>query len=149
MVTMRPSMWGRPDGLPAGPPPQLKLADSPESVRTARTYVREFVTWHAPEAPEELVYDIQLVTSELVTNAYRYGTEPGDFLLVVLAATPGKVRIEVHDPCRRRPRARAANADRERGRGLLLVGTLATDWGVADRPLGKVVWTEHVWPTDG
>ncbi|MFD9410907.1 ATP-binding protein [Streptomyces sp. NPDC059989] len=117
--------------------------------RTARTYVREFVTLQVPEVPEELLYDIQLVTSELVTNAYRYGTEPGDFLLVALTATPGRVRIEVHDPCRRRPRARAASFGRERGRGLILVSTLATDWGVADRPMGKVVWAEHVWPVRG
>ncbi|MFE3828411.1 ATP-binding protein [Streptomyces sp. NPDC059092] len=127
---------------PAGPPPQLLLVGAPESVRAARRYVREFVAYHLPDTGETCVDDLQLVVSELVTNAVRYGTEPGDSVLVVLAVTDTCVRVEVRDPVRRRPRFRVASQERDRGRGLLIVEALAECWGVADRPFGKAVWAE-------
>ncbi|MFJ2215097.1 ATP-binding protein [Streptomyces sp. NPDC101062] len=127
---------------PAGPPPQLLLVGAPESVRAARAYVREFVAFHVPDTGERHVDDLQLVVSELVTNAVRYGTEPGDSVLVVLVVTDACVRVEVRDPVRRRPRFRAASQERDRGRGLIIVEALAECWGVADRPFGKAVWAE-------
>ncbi len=64
--------------------------------------------------------------------------------MAVTASLSG-VRIEVHDPVRRRPRHKPRNPARRRGRGLLVVGALANSWGVADRPLGKIVWAEPAW----
>jgi anti-sigma regulatory factor (Ser/Thr protein kinase) len=127
---------------PAGPPPQLLLTGAPESVRIARAWVREFTGYHLPEATEERVDDVQLIVSELVTNSVRYGTEPGDSVLVVLAATAKHLRIEVHDPVRRRPHLKRATAQAVRGRGLFIVDTLAERWGVDDRPCGKTTWAE-------
>ncbi|MFE3742769.1 ATP-binding protein [Streptomyces sp. NPDC059134] len=127
---------------PAAPPPQLLLVGAPESVRAARAYVREFVAFHVPDTGERQADDLQLVVSELVTNAVRYGTEPGDSVLVVLAVTGTRVRVEVRDPVRRRPRFRVASQERDRGRGLIIVEALAECWGVADRPFGKAVWAE-------
>jgi anti-sigma regulatory factor (Ser/Thr protein kinase) len=71
------------------------LTGAPESVRIARAWVREFTGYHLPEATEERVDDVQLIVSELVTNAVRYGTEPGDSVLVVLAVTVKPFRVSV------------------------------------------------------
>ncbi|MEU7045416.1 ATP-binding protein [Streptomyces varsoviensis] len=129
---------------PTGPPPQLVLAGTPESVPAARAHAREFVGFHVPEAGREHLDDVLLVVSELVTNAVRYGTEPGDSLLVVLDAGPGRVRIEVHDTRRRKPRRRPESAARQRGHGLFIVDALA-EWGVGERPMGKIVWAVVRW----
>ncbi|MBP0456265.1 ATP-binding protein [Streptomyces bomunensis] len=129
---------------PDGPPPTALFAADPESARAARVFAREVVENRAPGAPADSVSDVQLVVSELVTNAIRYGTEPGDSLALIVDATPQRVRVEVHDPRRRRPAMRAESPDRQRGRGLFIVDTLA-QWGIDDRPFGKIVWAELTW----
>ncbi|MET9607086.1 ATP-binding protein [Streptomyces sp. NPDC006512] len=130
---------------PAEPPPVLVLAKHPESTHAARKYAREFVNYHVPGIPAGLRDDAVLIVSELVTNALRYGTEPGDFLRLVLDADPGRIRIEVHDPSRRRPHPKAESDERQRGRGLFIIEALAAGWGVEDRPMGKAVWVELRW----
>ncbi|MFJ1643944.1 ATP-binding protein [Streptomyces sp. NPDC088258] len=80
---------------------------------------------------------------ELVTQAIRDGSEPGDSVLVVLAVLPALVRVEVHDPVRRRPRFCATVSGQcVRGRGLFIVAAPAERWGVEDRPFGKRIWAE-------
>lgn len=125
-----------------GPPPILLLASEPESARAARKFVREYVGYHAPEASEDHVETVVLVTCELVTNSIRYGTEPDDLVRVVIDADDGRTRVEVHDPVRRRPRVRPESDQRDRGRGLLILDFLCHRWGVTDIPLGKAVWAE-------
>ncbi|MFF9350957.1 ATP-binding protein [Streptomyces sp. NPDC014734] len=134
----------------AGPPSTLLLASEPQSVRQARDFVRSFIGHHVPDAAGQHVDSVVLVTSELVTNAYRYGTEPGDMIRVVLDAECGRTRVEVHDPVRRRPRHQCASAERDpernRGRGLVILDALCPSlWGCGDRPLGKFVWAEIPW----
>lgn len=128
---------------PVEPPPQLLLTKDPESARAARRYAHEFISYHVPGIEADPMDDALVIVSELVTNALRYGTQPGDSLRLVLAAEPGSVRIEVHDPCRRRPRIRTASD--ERGRGMFIVSGLAQSWGVDERPMGKSVWAELRW----
>ncbi|MFI2211959.1 ATP-binding protein [Streptomyces sp. NPDC020141] len=123
---------------------RLVLPGLPESVGTARSYTRAFVADWMPGVTGEQLDDLRLIVSELVTNAVRYGTEPGDSLLVVLAVRDRTVRVEVHDPVRRVPRVRGESVERERGRGLRILGVLAR-WGIEERPLGKVVWAEPRW----
>ncbi|MFI1869428.1 ATP-binding protein [Streptomyces jumonjinensis] len=123
---------------------QLILVSAPESVGVARTYGKEFIDSHMPDASVEFVGDVQLVVSEMVTNAVRYGSEPGDSLLVVLDAGERRVRIEVDDSLRRVPQPMPESADHERGRGLVILGALAR-WGSDERPTGKVVWAEIPW----
>ncbi|MFJ2176701.1 ATP-binding protein [Streptomyces sp. NPDC087851] len=115
---------------------------APEVVSAARDFVRDVLAQEAPGLSDGQVDDVRLIVSELVTNAVRYGTEPGDSVLVVLAVTDACVRVEVRDPVRRRPRFRVASQERDRGRGLIIVEALAECWGVADRPFGKAVWAE-------
>ncbi|MBW8735918.1 MAG: ATP-binding protein [Streptomyces turgidiscabies] len=128
--------------LQVGPPPILLLASEPESARAARKFVREYVGYHVPEASEDHVETVVLVTCELVTNSIRYGTEPDDLVRVVIDADDGRTRVEVHDPVRRRPRVRPESDQRDRGRGLLILDFLCHRWGVTDIPLGKAVWAE-------
>jgi anti-sigma regulatory factor (Ser/Thr protein kinase) len=86
---------------------------------------------------------VVLATSELVTNAVRYGTEPGDSFRVMLDADGTRTRVEVHDPVRRHPHRRAESTERTRGRGLLILDALCPGaWGVEDAPMGKAVWAE-------
>ncbi|MFF9507278.1 ATP-binding protein [Streptomyces sp. NPDC014724] len=142
MVTMLPKQFERPCCQPsAGPPPQLMLAKADESPKAARDYAREFVEYHLPDTDPDHTDDVALVVSELVTNAVRYGTEPGDSLLLVLDATERRTRVEVHDTRRRTPAMKPESDERGRGRGLFIVEALA-EWGTGERPLGKFVWAE-------
>lgn len=122
---------------------KLLLDSEPQSVRIARDFVREYVENNAPDASIDHLDACVLVTSELVTNSIRYGTEPGDFVRLVLDTDSTRTRVEVHDPVRRRPRRRPESDDRTRGRGLLVLDALCPDrWGLSDRPMGKAVWAE-------
>ncbi|WP_241561378.1 ATP-binding protein [Streptomyces orinoci] len=118
---------------------QLVLDAMAPSARLAREFVREILT--EGHNPVEHVEDFVLVVSELVTNAVRYGTEPGDSLLVVLDTDDDRTRVEVHDTARRLPQPKPHSDERGRGRGLHIVDALA-NWGTGTRPLGKYVWAE-------
>ncbi|MGC5343778.1 ATP-binding protein [Streptomyces sp. DT24] len=145
MATMRPVPLPSPSYTSAaGPSPRLTLPASAESVGAARQHACAFVEFYVCDLTDERKSDVLLVVSELVTNAVRYGTEPGDSIELCLEFGPRQIRIEVHDPVRRRPRARPASAERTRGRGMLIVDALAT-WGTSDRPMGKVVWAVVEW----
>jgi anti-sigma regulatory factor (Ser/Thr protein kinase) len=83
-----------------------------------------------------LMDDVQLLVSELVTNALRYG-EDGEiaFRLVI---TLQEVLITVNDGSSRRPRLSVVDDASETGRGLFLVAAIAHDWGVS--PDGTTTW---------
>lgn len=146
-MAMRPHP-ALPSAQPCGPPavpPQLICDAMPESVRPVRQYVREAVAYQEPGATTDALDMLELLASELATNAVRYGTEPGDSIRVVVDAEPGRCRLEVHDTRRKRPKVRPASDERGRGRGLHLVGLLAESWGAADREFGKIVWAVVTW----
>ncbi|MFE7481725.1 ATP-binding protein [Streptomyces sp. NPDC057552] len=150
MTTMRPNAL--PSTSPVPPrrrtpdvPPQATYSAEPTSVGPARRYVREAAAYQEPSIGEDALDTLELLASELVTNAVRYGSEPGDSFKVTVAAEPGKCRVEVHDTRRRTPRLRPVSDQRVRGRGLHLVEALASRWGVAERPFGKVVWVVVTW----
>jgi anti-sigma regulatory factor (Ser/Thr protein kinase) len=79
------------------------------------------------------------MTSELVTNAVRYGHAS---ILLTITATPERLHVEVGDENPTMPRSGLAPSDDGvGGRGLLIVAALSTDWGSrpSDRR-GKAVW---------
>ncbi|WP_328361352.1 ATP-binding protein [Streptomyces sp. NBC_00445] len=115
---------------------------SPQAPAQARAYVRDLLAHDETPLSDERLDEVLLVVSELVTNAYRYGTEPDDSLLVAVLTTSDRVRVEVHDPRRQRPRLRNESGERSRGRGLHIVDAIAARWDVDDRPCGKAVWAE-------
>ncbi|MYR46581.1 hypothetical protein GTW67_32165 [Streptomyces sp. SID5910] len=110
--------------------------------RAAREHVRAVLLRGDPPMPETKMDDVCLIVSELVTNAYRYGGEPDDSVMVVVLPTANCVRVEVHDTRRKRPRLRTDSDERARGRGLHIVAALAARWDVVERPFGKAVWAE-------
>ncbi|WP_308799730.1 ATP-binding protein [Streptomyces sp. UH6] len=123
----------------------LVLPREGRSVALARRFAVDRVREEIPDPPDELVDAVRLVTSELTTNGIKYGARDDDLIGVTVRITPDRVRVEVHDPNRRRPRLRGA-ADRRRrnhGNGLHIVSALAHGrWGVGPRPFGKYVWAE-------
>jgi len=78
----------------------------------------------------------RIATSELASNAVKHAQTP--FRVSVLVE-PGTVRIEVEDGAGALKIA-ADLASERTGRGLQLVETMATDWGVEDRGEKKAVW---------
>ncbi|MEU3077918.1 ATP-binding protein [Streptomyces laurentii] len=128
---------------PTGTPNTLMLGGEAESVSHARKFADAYVREKSPAASGAHLDDVVLVTSELVTNSVRYGTEPGDQILIALHADDKRTRIEVHDPVRRTPRSQPESVERERGRGLFIVDAVCMGlWGCQDRPFGKFVWAE-------
>ncbi|MGW5096215.1 ATP-binding protein [Streptomyces nodosus] len=127
---------------PSGPPAQALFPACAEAPAQARAYVIDVLAHDDEPLVEDKRDDVLLIVSELVTNAYRYGTEPDDSLLVAVLTTPERVRVEVHDPRRRRPHMRNESGERARGRGLHIVKALAARWNIDDRPFGKAVWAE-------
>ncbi|MGN6600649.1 MAG: SpoIIE family protein phosphatase [Actinomycetes bacterium] len=113
-------------------------------VRDARTLAAQVVSagrtaWVADGRQPVDLEAVQLVVSELVTNAIRHGAGS---VLMECWATPQAVVVEVHDEGGRLPRRRDATPDEESGRGLALVGELASSWGTRMVPDGKVTWAE-------
>lgn len=131
--------------LPPRPdqPRKLVLAGEPQSASAARKFAREHVLHAEPDAPDDYVDTVVLVTCELVTNSIRYGTEPGDALALTLHTRGSRTRVEVRDPVRRRPQPRPESHKRDRGRGLLILDGLC-HWGVDEVEFGKVVWAEVI-----
>ncbi|GGO80165.1 hypothetical protein GCM10012280_01390 [Wenjunlia tyrosinilytica] len=87
----------------------------------------------------ELETDVELVASELLTNALVHGHGP--FLVGVYLGC-GRLLLEVHDGDSTFPRERDAGRDAESGRGLPLIGALseAHRWEPVGR--GKRCWAE-------
>ncbi|MFH8991468.1 ATP-binding protein [Streptomyces sp. NPDC017940] len=90
--------------------------------------------------PPALVKDAMVVISELTTNALRYGNMLG-FRLII---TRDKVGVVVTDGVPGRPYVRRPSAEEEHGRGMLLVETFSSDWGV--RPDGRATWCTFTIP---
>ncbi len=89
---------------------------------------------------------VELLTSELLTNAVRYGHRHGAVTLR-LEQRMGRLRVTVHDDGAERPVVRYAGPGSETGRGLQLVERLASAWGVTPDPAGgKSVWFEASLP---
>ncbi|MEU6117499.1 SpoIIE family protein phosphatase [Streptomyces sp. NPDC047117] len=97
---------------------------------------RRLVAWGL----EELAFTTELLVSELVTNAVRYGAEPIRLRLLYDDAT---LICEVADGSSTSPHLRRAKTGDEGGRGLFLVARFAQRWGTRYTARGKVIWTEQ------
>ena len=119
----------------------VTLERDPASVAEARRVVREFAAEHGLDA---VLDDVQLLTSEVVTNAILHaGTAVG----LRLIAVADRLRVEASDGSGARPVRREANAEATNGRGLLLLDRVATSWDVVGTPDGKLVWFELALPS--
>ena len=88
--------------------------------------------------PRVLLDDLQLVISELVTNAVVHA---GTRLRLVIHFDGRRVVTEVFDADARLPTP-AASPDDVGGRGLMLVDRLSDRWGSESFTHGKRVWAE-------
>lgn len=90
--------------------------------------------------PPEIVETVELLTSELATNALQHGA--GNVGLVV-AVKDSVVRVELRDA---NPKsdlgARMPATSETSGRGLAIVNALAAEWGIVPSNEGQVVWFE-------
>ncbi|AQS67727.1 SpoIIE family protein phosphatase [Streptomyces pactum] len=128
-------LMARVQGLPSESVGDWTLPREPRSVGRARELARaKLFDWDM----EPLVDTTELLVSELVTNALRYGE--GEIRLRLLLDRT--LVCEVWDSGLVQPRRRRARATDEGGRGLQLVGLLSAAWGSRRTPRGKTVWFE-------
>ncbi|MDQ0406125.1 PAS domain-containing SpoIIE family protein phosphatase/ATP-binding protein [Streptomyces sp. NBC_01723] len=128
-------LMARVQGLPTESVGDWTLPREPRSVGRARELARaQLLDWDM----EPLVDTTELLVSELVTNALRYGE--GEIRLRLLLDRT--LVCEVWDSGLVQPRRRRARDTDEGGRGLQLVGLLSAAWGSRRTPRGKTVWFE-------
>ncbi|MFE3324916.1 ATP-binding protein, partial [Streptomyces sp. NPDC059176] len=132
-------LMARIQGMPTEAVGDWRLPREPRSVGRARELARaQLVAWEL----EPLVDTVELLVSELVTNALRYGE--GEIRLRLLRDRT--LVCEVWDAGLVQPRRRRARDTDEGGRGLQLVGLLSAAWGSRRTPRGKTVWFELALP---
>ncbi|WP_328928928.1 SpoIIE family protein phosphatase [Streptomyces sp. NBC_00190] len=88
---------------------------------------------------EDITFTTELILSELMTNAIRYGTEP----IRVRLLYDRSLICEVSDGSSTSPHLRRAEATDEGGRGLFLVAQFAERWGTRYTARGKIIWSEQ------
>jgi anti-sigma regulatory factor (Ser/Thr protein kinase) len=119
---------------------EVELTAKEVSVPAARAFITQNLL--RQRCPADLVEDVQLVVSELATNALVHG-EAG--FAVKLRVLDDMVVVEVEDGSHRGP-VRRAPADLDtNGRGVAIVEALSNKWGVKRYAGGgKAVWAEFV-----
>jgi anti-sigma regulatory factor (Ser/Thr protein kinase) len=105
------------------------LLATPEAVPAARHAIDELVDVDPPTRGV-----IELLTSELVTNAVRHGaSDPGESILLSARRTDGAIRVMV---CDEGPGFKVHRAPGDPfepgGNGLLLVEALSERWGTSE-----------------
>ncbi|MCX4751135.1 SpoIIE family protein phosphatase [Kitasatospora sp. NBC_01287] len=90
----------------------------------------------------DLAFSTELVLSELVTNAIRYGSPPVRLRLL----RDRSLTCEVADGSSTSPHLKYAATTDEGGRGLYLVAQLTRHWGTRYSPQGKIIWAEQPFP---
>lgn len=123
--------------LPADHVASVELPQDGTSASSARAVIRErCAAWHIDDDTAQAA---ELIASELVTNAIRYGAPPVRLRLILSDA----LTCEVSDAGRAAPRLRHARTMDEGGRGLYIVARFAPRWGVRYTEAGKVLWAEQ------
>ncbi|MEU0947984.1 SpoIIE family protein phosphatase [Streptomyces canus] len=102
---------------------------------TRQAATEQLTTWGLEEAS----FVTELVVSELVTNAIRYGEPPIQLRLI----RDRTLICEVSDGSSTSPHLRRAHVFDEGGRGLLLVAQLTQRWGSRQTGSGKTIWAEQ------
>ena len=116
---------------------ETMLVAETRSAAHARAFVSEHLTDHGMP---DLVDDIELVVSELATNAIVHAQTP---FTVNLFASEETVFLEVSDGSHDEPFSVVARPLDPSGRGLAIVQALSRDWGVlAGAAGGKSVWAQ-------
>ncbi|MFS8197934.1 SpoIIE family protein phosphatase [Streptomyces sp. CWNU-52B] len=118
---------------------EWQVPSDPSAVGEVRASVtRQLTEWDL----DDMAFTTELILSELVTNAIRYGTGP----IKVRMLLDRTLICEVFDGSNTSPHLRYAATTDEGGRGLFLVAQLTDRWGTRYTPAGKVIWTEQPLP---
>ncbi|MFE4958032.1 SpoIIE family protein phosphatase [Streptomyces sp. NPDC056653] len=115
----------------------LSLPADPEAAPIARAAARhQLKAWGVDE---ETAYTTELIVSELVGNAVRYGAPPLQLRMIF----EQMLTCEVSDTATSAPQVKHARTIDETGRGLFIIASLADQWGTRHQPQGKTVWAEQ------
>ena len=119
---------------------RIAIAGGTRAPERARSWIESAASW----LPAELESTLLLLTCELVNNAVRHGGAGEDEVieLELSALDAGRVRVQVSDPgvgFDHMPRT--APLDEEGGWGLVLIESMAEQWGV-ERDDRTRVWFE-------
>ncbi|WP_037671356.1 SpoIIE family protein phosphatase [Streptomyces griseus] len=129
-------LLARTQGLSASRVATWDIPADPALVAPIRKQVVEqLAVWELDQAS----FTTELVVSELVTNAIRYGSHP---IRLRLIHDPATLICEVSDTSHTAPHLRRAKTWDEGGRGLLLVAQLTQRWGSRHHTEGKTIWAE-------
>lgn len=115
-----------------------KFPNDPQAVRAARKFALHELSGYAPE----LLDTVELLVSELAGNCVRHTNSNFE---VSVASDRRKIRVSVSDRGAGTPVVQHVDARAVAGRGLALVETLSSSWGVRASRLprgGKAVWFE-------
>ncbi|MFE1908972.1 SpoIIE family protein phosphatase [Streptomyces gardneri] len=133
------ALLARTRALPSDRVATWTLPEEPEVVRTARQLVdHQLQAWNIPEA----AFEMELIVSELVTNALRYGRPPVRLQLIL----DQHLICEVSDGSSTAPHLKIAAPTDEGGRGLYIVRCVAKRWGTRFLRGGKIIWAEQRLP---
>jgi anti-sigma regulatory factor (Ser/Thr protein kinase) len=115
----------------------LALPADPEAAPIARAAARrQLEAWGMDE---ETAFTTELIVSELVGNAVRYGAPPLQLRLVL----ERMLTCEVSDTAASAPQVKHARTIDETGRGLFIIASVAEQWGTRYQAQGKTVWAEQ------
>ena len=114
----------------------ITLASQATSAAQARRFVRHHLDANHLGA---VVDDVELVASELATNAMQHAGTP---FHLTLQAFDHTLRLTVSDGSRSGPVRLMAGTLDIGGRGLEIVDLLSRDWGFLEDGAGKSVWVE-------
>jgi anti-sigma regulatory factor (Ser/Thr protein kinase) len=109
-------------------------ADVAEITTVRREVTSTLLGWGAHQ---EQVDEVELIVSELVTNALLHGRPPVELRL---RSSRVHLVLEVQDHATYLPRRMRPSLDDEHGRGLQLASLLSRRWGTRPTTDGKVVW---------
>lgn len=121
--------------LPAEQIAEWEVRPDPSDVsRVRRAGSAQLTAWGLGD----VTFTAELILSELITNAIRYGTPP----IRVRLLRDRTLICEISDGSSTSPHLRYAATTDEGGRGLFLVAQYAERWGTRYTDRGKVIWAE-------
>ncbi|MCX5063863.1 MULTISPECIES: ATP-binding protein [unclassified Streptomyces] len=106
----------------------------------ARTLIR--VSLLHTGVPDFLTQTVELLVTELVTNALRHAAPPLNLSAIYRQAATPVLSCAVSDGSSELPALCHPSMTCESGRGLVLVDSLSDRWGSHRTPGGKIVWCE-------
>ena len=134
-----PTSYRAPSSMPTalnGGPHTEVFVPVPEAVAAVRRFVMR-VLEHWGEY--DLLFDAELVTSEMATNAVMHANSP---FRARVERSGAVIRIAIEDSGVGGAERRAAAHDDLNGRGVEIIDALASQWGCDELLEGKVVWAE-------